>query len=125
MNMREEFEAWCKTFFTNNNLQKNEDGFYISGYALTHWACWQAALAAQAQQESLDAKRLDFVLSRTAFIEVVRFDDTFNRYKLMSQNEDEEFFCLHDENKSFSTEREAIDAAMLFIPPAPEGGEKQ
>lgn len=76
--------------------------------------------AAQAQQESLDAKRLDFVLSKTAFIEVVRFDDTFNRYKLMSQNEDEEFFCLHDENKSFSTEREAIDAAMLFIPPAPE-----
>lgn len=82
---------------------------------------YNLALSTQAQQESLDAKRLDFVLSKMAFVEVVRFDDTFNRYKLMSQNEDEEFFYLHDENKSFATEREAIDAAMSFIPPAPDG----
>lgn len=69
-------------------------------------------LMAEVEQSKRDAERLDYVLKNTAFIHPITFDDTFTRFCLMTQNEDEEYIKLSGDGKTFATEREAIDAAM-------------
>lgn len=75
---------------------------------------YRAVIAAlpPVQPESKDAERLDFVLAQAAWILPVRFDHPAVRFQLMTQNEDEEYITLSGEDKSFATEREAIDAAI-------------
>jgi hypothetical protein len=50
-----------------------------------------------------DAKRLDFIISKQAFMV---------SGQLFIQNEDEEYVCLHSKSMFYATAREAIDAAM-------------
>lgn len=58
-----------------------------------------------------DAQRLDFMVESFAFIETTKTDAGIEVYRLMLQNEDEEFIAISGA-KYYATKREAIDAAM-------------
>ena len=60
-----------------------------------------------------DGKRLDFILSNSAFIVTSNTDAGGKAYQLLTQNEDEEYLCLHNEDSFFTSERLAIDAAIF------------
>jgi hypothetical protein len=63
-----------------------------------------------------DTERLDFVLSRMAFIVWTWRDSSIRQCQLLIQDEDENFEALSGPDKYFNTERDAIDAAIAVSP---------
>ena len=59
-----------------------------------------------------DALRLDFVLTKDAFVMKAELDHPGIRWQLWTQDEDENYTVLSGDRKSFATAREAIDADM-------------
>lgn len=59
MNNREAFEAWFIETYTPDNMNRDEQGDYISTTARLIWQAWQAALASQAQQPSEALKEME------------------------------------------------------------------
>lgn len=51
MNNIEAFEAWFNETYLEHNLNRDEQGYYISTTPRLIWQAWQAALASQAQQQ--------------------------------------------------------------------------
>lgn len=92
---------------------------------LAGWKPLYLASGAQPDAKELaelraDVERLDFVLDRCAFIVPAQLDHPCVRYQCMVQDEDENYHVLSGEHKSFSTKREAVDAARTepVMPPA-------
>ncbi len=83
-----------------------------SGAGLVPLYTTPASAPSDGAADARDSARLDFVLKNSAWVQWVRFDDTFTRAQLWTQNEDEEYVVLSGEGKSYSTQREAIDAAI-------------
>lgn len=75
-----------------------------------------AELEAQVGKEKV---RLDFVLNNSAFIMITLTDTGSKAFQLLTQNEDEDYIVLSGDNKFFTAERDAIDAAL------PQEGEKK
>jgi hypothetical protein len=65
-------------------------------------------LESQLAEAKKDQARLDFVLNNNAFKVTLRNE----KFQLMTQDEDENYLVLSGNDKSFSTAREAIDAAI-------------
>lgn len=63
-----------------------------------------------------DTQRLDFILENTAFTTEQFTDAGGISHQLFSQDEDEDFHCLHDRNRFYPSAREAIDAALASTP---------
>lgn len=58
-------------------------------------------------------KRLNFMIDETCWIQSTKTDVGGVAYQLWTQNEDEEFYTLHENTQFFKTPREAIDAAII------------
>lgn len=78
-------------------------------------------LTGEAARLAKDAKRLDFVLQKQAFIVWCNRDGSIKQCQLMDQNEDEEFFALSGEDRFFNDPRAAIDAAIAASAINPNG----
>jgi len=72
-----------------------------------------AAILQAATRDALDdTARLDFMLANDAFTVPCNRDGSIKQYQLMTQDEDENYHVLHNEQRFYNTEREAIDAAI-------------
>lgn len=64
------------------------------------------------QQMRKDAERLDFMIENMAWAQPFERDGSILQYRLMTQNEDEDYVFMSGEDRYFNTPRDAIDAAM-------------
>lgn len=65
-----------------------------------------------AQKPLSEEARLLFVLNSSAFVVSTISDSGSRVFQLLTQNEDEDYICLHNKSSFFASEIEAVDAAI-------------
>lgn len=82
-----------------------------------------AILQAATRDALDDTARLDFMLANDAFTVLCNRDGSIKKYQLMTQDEDENYHVLHNEQRFYNAERDAIDAAIAASAPKGDGND--
>lgn len=102
--------AWAESHFATYD----EDPKALVKFARLLFQRYEQALpqSPEIQQLRKDAERLDFMIKNLAWAQSFERDGSIPQYRLMTQNEDEDYVFMSGEDRYFNTPRDAIDAAM-------------